>query len=255
MPSRASGWTVVAILLTSSLHAQTGERSRPAAEIALACAPPAVRAASPTALRVLGTQDTVPHTLMGPQDIVVIGSGPQAGVRVGQRFYVRRGSSASPGYGGSYMGNSATAVTGGWLRVVAVNETTALAAVEYVCDGIFVNDYLEPFEPPARPPDVDRDEPLGTLDFSAPARVVSAAGAHTIAAAGDYVVIDRGQDQGMEPGARLAIYRDLRTAGMPLSLLGEGLVISSAQGRAVVQITRCRDAVFVGDYLFPGKRD
>jgi hypothetical protein len=67
--------------------------------------------------------------------------------------------------------------------------------------------------------------------------------------AGDFVLIDRGSDQGVAPGARFALYRDVKMTGMPLASLGEAVVISTSQTMSLTRITRARDAIVRGDYV------
>jgi hypothetical protein len=241
------------------LAAQTGPDSLTAAQIALACAPPAaIEPAAPTAARVLGAQDTLPHTIFSPQDLLVIDGGIDAGLQLGQLFFIRR----APVGTGPYMAPPARAyasmspitgssTTAGWLRIVALNQTTSIARIEHMCGAIFKNDYLEPFDVPSVPPDLDRDDSTGELDFTSLSRVVAATESRRAAAPGEYVLIDRGADQGIAPGRRLAIYRDLRAPGMPLMALGEAVVMSTATNTALVRINRARDAVLIGDYLVP----
>jgi hypothetical protein len=249
---------ITALLLAAGLTplaAQTGSDTLTAAQIALACASPAVGAATPAAI--LGAQDTFPRTILGPQDLLVIAGGSDAGMQLGQRYYIRRASGAyrnpSPA---AYRDRRAgfTAGTAGWLRIVALNNTTSIARIDYACGAIFAGDYLEPFEAPVVLPDADRDDSTGELDFTSLSRVVSGPENHLSAAPGEYVVIDRGTDQGIAPGARLAIYRDLRVRAMPMMALGEAVVVSASKDAAVVRINRARDAVLVGDYLVPRKR-
>ena len=63
------------------------------------------------------------------------------------------------------------------------------------------------------------------------------------------MLIDRGTEQGMTPGTRFAIFRDIGAAGMPLASIGEGIVISAREMIALTRITRTRDAVLSGDYV------
>jgi hypothetical protein len=63
------------------------------------------------------------------------------------------------------------------------------------------------------------------------------------------LVIDRGTQQGLAPGVRFSIYRDVGVAGMPLSSIGEGIVITTGESASVTRITRARDAVISGDYV------
>jgi hypothetical protein len=244
------GIIMPALMITTPVAAQTGAETLTPAQIALACAPPAaIEPVAAAAARVLGAQDTLPHTIFSPQDLLVVEGGMNAGLQLGQLFFVRRALRAN----GSYRGGTRSVTTAGWLRIVALNQTTSIARIEHMCGAIFKNDYLEPFGVPSVPPDVDRDDSTGELDFTSLSRVVAAADNHRAAGPGEYVLIDRGADQGIAPGGRLAVYRDLRAPGMPLMALGEAVVMSTAANTALVRINRARDAVLIGDYLVPRK--
>jgi hypothetical protein len=249
--------TVLVMAAFTPLHAQTGPDALTPGQIALACAPAPAAEPPAEAPRLLGAQDTLLHTLLAPQDLLVVGGGTQAGLQLGQQFFIRRPPSAYTGRpGGAYMGRASgptASTTAGWLRIVALNETTAIGTVEHVCGAIFRGDVLVPFEAPSVAADSD-DDAAGELDFTSLARVLAAPENHVSAAPGEYVVIDRGRDHGIEAGARLAIYRDLRAPGMPLAALGEAIVMSSGTSAAVIRITRARDAVLTGDYLVGRKQ-
>ena len=62
--------------------------------------------------------------------------------------------------------------TGGWIRIVAVNESTAIAAFEHICGAVGQGDYLEPFVAPVVPAGADRDETPGEPDFTSLGQVV-----------------------------------------------------------------------------------
>jgi hypothetical protein len=63
------------------------------------------------------------------------------------------------------------------------------------------------------------------------------------------MLIDRGMSQGLNPGARLAVYRDLQVGGLPLMWIGEAIVISTSPQTALMRITTSRDAVQTGDFV------
>jgi hypothetical protein len=215
-------------------------------EIAVACAPPpSFDAAPPGALRVIGTQDPQPRQLAGNRDLLVINGGTMAGVQLGQQFYIRRPNR----FGTASTRLSLGVRTLGWIRIVAVNESTAIASVDHACAGIIERDYLMPYVPPVVPAGADRDEPAGEPDFTALARVLIGDEDRQAAGAGEFVLIDRGADQGLTPGTRLAVYRDVRIAGMPLASVGEAVVISVGPIASLTRITRARDAVVSGDYV------
>jgi hypothetical protein len=101
------------------------------------------------------------------------------------------------------------------------------------------------------PAGVERTEASGDLDFSSPARTLFGAHERQLAASGDFVVMDAGSREGMVPGARLAVYRDMRVAGAPLAWVGEAVAVRIDENTSVVRITYTRDAVMAGDLLVP----
>ncbi len=215
------------------------------------CAPRAASTTGPTdPLRIIGAQDSVPRALFGTRDLLIIGAGTGRGVALGQQFVIRRG----PATGGWHVAGPRAIGTSGWLRIVAVNETTSIGTVEFACDGILRGDYLEPYFEPILPANLDRTDTTGELDFSTPARVLFGDEERTTGATGDFMVIDAGLSHGAEPGARFAIYRDLNVSGVPLAPVGEAIVVLASADTAVVRLTMTRDAVQRGDLLIPRRK-
>jgi hypothetical protein len=217
-------------------------------ELAVACAPPPtldIPAGEP--LRIIGSQDSVARTDFGTRDLLVVNGGTTAGVLLGQQYFVRRANRFGLDEAGMRRGSR----TGGWIRIVAVNESTAVGTFEHLCGDVAKGDYLEPFVAPVVPDGADRDEAPGEPDFTAMGQVVSGSENRSQMGAGDFVLIDRGSEQGMVPGTRLALYRDIGVAGMPLATLGEVIVISTSATMSLARITRTRDAVLNGDFVAP----
>ncbi len=214
-------------------------------EQAIACAPPTVSADLDAKLHILGAQDTVDRDLYGTGDLLVVNGGTAAGVQIGERFYVRRANV----FGGTPDG---TAVTAAWVSVVAVNDSTAIASIDHLCGPILRRDYLEAFVPPVAPAGADHADDAGDPDFGAMGTIVVGSERRTIVGAGDFALIDRGTEQGVEAGSRFAVYRNVGQ-GLPLSSIGEAVVVSTGATTALARITRSRDAIFVGDYVVPRK--
>lgn len=234
---------VVAVSGVSS--AQTDRTFTPL-ELAVGCAPPPTLSGPPSgAPRVIGSQDTVAKRLFGAHDQLVVDAGAKTGVALGRQFFVRRPSRFGMGVDGRARG----ATTVGWVRVVAVNESTAIATVDQSCGGIIAGDYLEPFAAPTVPANADRDEASGELDFADLGRVVIGNEDRLSVGIGDFTLIDRGSGQGLTPGVRFSVYRDVGVKGMPLASVGEGIVIATGDSVSVTRITRARDAVLSGDYV------
>jgi hypothetical protein len=231
-------------------RAQTAASMTPL-EVAVACAPPpTLDTPGGKLLRVIGAQDVVARSEFGNGDLLMINGGTEAGVQLGQQYFVRRANRFGT-YGMNALRQGAR--TGGWVRIVAVNESTSVASFEHVCGPVAANDYLEPFVAPVVPPGADRDETPGEPDFNSMGQVIVGNEDRNTMAAGDFALIDRGSQHGMAPGTRVALFRSLGVSGMPLAAVGEAIVISVSPTVALTRITRARDAIRGGDFVAPRK--
>jgi hypothetical protein len=212
--------------------------------IAVACAPPPSFEDVPShALRIVGSQDSTPRGLFGNRDLLVVSGGTAAGVQLGQQFFIRRQNRS----GGRWAQRGA--MTLGWLRVVAVNDASAVGLVNHVCNGIVVDDYLEPFAVPDVSAAFEKNDTPGEPDFALLGHIVAGSENREAVGTGDLVLIDWGQDQGLTPGARFSIFRNVGIAGLPLASVGEGVVVSTGSAMALTRVTRARDVVYSGDYI------
>ena len=231
---------------TRLVQAQTAAATPSVADVAAACAPSEGVAPAPSeGLRILGVRDTSPRTLYGPTDVLFLNGGSQSGVQLNQEYFVRRpyafGWRSRPGT------RSQSIHTVGWLKVVAVNDTTAIAQVQSICDGIIAGDFLEPFSAPATFADSE-PAPTATLDFSSLGRVKFGDEERRLGSTGDFMLIDGGM-AALVPGARVAVYRDLGVTRLPLAAVGEGVIVAVTNGTPLMRITSATDAIQSGDYI------
>jgi hypothetical protein len=213
------------------------------------------------ALRIVGVQDPAPRELLGPGDTLVINAGSNAGIQPGQRFFVRR---IVPQVTTTGPTPRPTIHTSGWVQILGVDTMVSTATVLHACDGILVDDYLEPFVSPmiaARPlsGSVPQYDNMGHI-------VTGVEGLHT-AAAGNLMTIDRGTNSGVTLGQRYLVFRDKRdqhieTTGRskafidmaknaPLVEVGEVLVVAVRTDDATVQVVASRDTIELGDLVAP----
>ena len=246
---RCHTWVMTAAVVMAAAAPAAAQGDVPAltpAQIALACAPPPTMDGEPDHVRhIAGAQETAARTVFGSRDLVVLDGGAKDGLQLGQWFFVRRANR----FGMYGPGHGRGAKTLGWLHVVAINDATAIAQVDHTCGAVIAGDYLEPFVAPAAPSAVDAAETIGEPDFENLGRIVNGSEDRSSFGDGDFALIDRGSEQGVAPGQRFAIYRDLRVAGLPLASVGEAVVVSTGGSVAVARITRVRDAVIEGDYV------
>ena len=223
-------------------------------QLAVACAPPPTLTREPfDAPRIVGSQDVVNRSSFGTPELLVINAGSNHGLQVNQQFFVRR---LIRGAETRYDKLPHMVQTAGWVHIVAVNEQTAIARPDHVCDELRSGDFLEAFEAPALP-DGDIITPVtrGEQDFKNYSRVLGGPYNKLSAGTGEYIAIDHGTDRDIAIGSHFAIWRDLQVDGLPLTAVGEATAVSVGPTRATLLVTRARDAVFKGDIVVPRVED
>lgn len=231
-------------------RAQAPERLTPL-QVAAACAPLPAAWLPSDPVRLLGAQDSVVRLQFGPRDLVILDGGAARGLRLNDRFYIRRAPIRSVRYGTTLGPRGANTI--GWLRIVAVNDSTAIGLIEFACDSAVRGDLLQPYTDPALPPNADRTDATGEPDFNAARRVLFGDGERVTGATGDFLVSTAGSEIGAAPGSRFAVYRNVG-AGVPLAAIGEAVAISVDRDFSVIRVTRARDAITSGDLIVPRRR-
>ena len=209
----------------------------------LACTDVPVAAHQRPPLHIVAPHGGDNHEFSVRDGVVVLSGGTPQGLEPGQRFYARRllGLRAGETPSGDVVGAVHTA---GWLTVIAADENSALARVDYACDAVMSGDYLEPYTDPALP----KVAPSGErTDFSNMGRVLNGSDRNEIFGAGDFVSIDRGAAQGMTAGTRIAFYHD-RGIGAPLVEVGTGIVLEVGPMSAKVVLDNARFVVRTDDF-------
>jgi hypothetical protein len=210
----------------------------------VACSDVPVAKHEPGPLRILTPYGVEARELAFRDTIVVLSGGTPQGVTPGQRFYSRRLTPLRPGEPRSERSVGAIH-TSGWLTVIAADEHSALARVDYACDAVMSGDYLEPFVEPGLPDAVSTA--AGRADFANLGRVLQGTDRNEMFGAGDYTTIDRGTAAGLTAGTRIVFFRD-RGDGTPLVELGSGIVLDVNERTAKVVLDSARAAVRTDDY-------
>ena len=145
----------------------------------------------------------------------------------------------------------------GRIRVLSVQDETAIAEIVHLCTPIALGASLKYFEP--EPVPLRRITPIRPVNYPAKdseledaARIIGSVdnlitGAQLITlGAGYLVLIDRGVAQDAAPGDIFTIYRRTRQ-GYPPTVLGELAVLSTFEDTSLARILRSRYAIYVGD--------
>ena len=249
-PTRRMPAVVIAVLLaaTDTAMAQRGPAATtttlPADVLGLACAPQTAFEIPPTPLRVTGGQDSFIRRIHAPGDLVTINAGSMNGMEVGQEFFVRRiqvssrerVSRQTPG----------TIRTTGWIKIYAVDPEMSLATITHACDTIEIDDYLEPFALPVVP---SASSERGKPERDNYGRVMVGTDRRRVFGKGDYVIVNRGTDHGITPGALFVFYRDKRQPENFLYELGEATAVEVNVDTTTLLVTMSRDMIQEGDYV------
>ena len=251
MTPRSTAGVLIAIGLLAATSPARAQRGPSATSpnlspeiLSLACSPTAALEPPPTPLRVTGGQDSFARRIYGPGDLVTINAGVKNGIEVGQEYYVRRLQVANREP--ISRATPATIATSGWIRVYAVDDDMSLATITHACDTIEVDDFLEPFKLPVVPT-VSKDRPKPERDNYG--KVLVGTDRRTSFGKGDYFVINRGSDYGIEVGSQFVLYRDKKQAQNFLFEIGEGIATEVKAEMTTIQVTVSLDAIESGDYV------
>jgi len=241
--------TAAVLAATLSVAAQKGPAPEASTHLSaevlsLACSPTLVYEPPPTPLRITGGQDSFVRRTFQPGDLVTINAGTDNGIEVGQEFFVRRMVATS--LGRVNRANPGTIRTAGWIRIYAVDRRMSLATITHACDTIDVNDYLEPFIVPQLPAVAAEVLPAQRENYG---RILIGNDRRQSFGKGEYFLVDRGSDHGVQVGSRFVIYRDNRRNGNFLFDLGEAVAVDVKSESSTLQATVTRDAFISGDWV------
>jgi hypothetical protein len=198
-----------------------------------------------------GAVDTVKY-LLTQGDIVYVDGGRAAGLSPGTVFTaIAPGEIVRHPLSRDVIGRRYTYK--GRLRILSVQENSAIAEIIRSCDGIVVGMQLKPFEPEPIP--LARrtalrpiNDPTSAENLDAAPIIVSSS-LDQITLGEDHVVfVDRGEADDVYPGDIFTIYRANRPP-MPPVVLGELAILSVQPHTALAKILVSRYPVYVGDRL------
>ena len=116
--------TLIPALLAAVLIAGTAGSGEAADTRTLNAVKCAVRSSSTpppvNAIRIIGSQDTSARLLYDRHDLLLVNGGTGRDLHLGQQFFIRRPAA----FGFRQQTGPRAVATTGWLRIVAVNETT-----------------------------------------------------------------------------------------------------------------------------------
>jgi hypothetical protein len=221
-----------------------GPQFRPAyEEITIQCAG-YLREEADDDFRIFGSEEDGHKDGIATGDVVYLNRGSEDGVSPGDSFYLQREVDFTWGIDGSYVRRS------GWLRILAVQEETAMAEIVQACLDINLGDYLTPFEPIPVPLLPLEPVPTRLTPETGRMRGKIEASLDDLATLGQgYLVsIDLGQEDGVVPGNIFTIFRYLYD-GAPRKVLGTLAILTVQREHSTARIMESKDYILTGDLV------
>lgn len=189
---------------------------------------------------------------MATADIIYVDGGRAAGLEVGQQFTVIRPErTVRHPRDGQTFGRLYRYT--GRVKILSVQEESAIAEIVYACDPVTVGSMLKPFVPEPvplarrtamRPPNAPT-----SAERLEGAPIILMAQDDIVATGQDHVVyVDRGEDAEITPGDIFTIYRR-HPRGVPPVVIGELAILSVHPRSSTAKIIQSRHVVYRGDLL------
>jgi len=229
-------WLAPALPILLSAAPGAAQDLSPAIQTAALCAP--VGTVPPQRAPYIVGPDSLQPALRTVGDNVPIFGVTADAVRLGQRFFIRRTM--------RFHGAPKASYTIGWLHITKAEGTIATGTIDFACDAIAPGDRLEPYADAGLPPFIDRTDATGTLDFAKTGRVLYGPDGRQMAGGGDFMLASIGQDRGVTPGARYAVYRQVSANAASFA---EAVVVSVFADKSLLRVTDAHEEVANGDVL------
>ncbi len=186
----------------------------------------------------------------GTNEFLYINKGANSGVRAGDVYAVHaKGRKVKHPKNGDGLGRRI--LTKGTVRVLMVENESALGVVEMACSDIHLGDFLDAYEAPNVPLALRQDPPTRLTPPSGKLQGyivdIIGVGDLTMAGAGHLVTLDLGVESGIAPGNLLVVYRKGDPSGEIRHVLGEVAIIDVRDRTSTAKILSSLGAILVGD--------
>ncbi|MFQ5721339.1 MAG: hypothetical protein ACE5GI_02445 [Candidatus Aminicenantales bacterium] len=194
--------------------------------------------------KIVAAEKEYEKQLLTDGDVVYVNKGRNDGLKKDQLFLVFEIGPKIKDFGH-------LAFKRGRARIKDVNAAMATARIEKSCGQVMVGNFLVPFE--EKEGLLGKDLGYQVPPFESPGvqgNIIYLQRDYRQIGSGQWALIDIGQEDGLQVGQQLIIYRIIKE-GAPLQIIGNLLVIDTQKQTSTVKILSCKDVVMIGDHAQP----
>ena len=194
--------------------------------------------------KIVAAEKEYEKQLLADSDLVYVNKGRKDGVKKDQVFLVLE-------IGPNVKNFGRLAIKRGRARIQDLDEAMSTARIEKSCGQVMVGNFLVPFE--EKEGLLGKDLGYQVPPFESPGvkgSIVYLQRDYRQIGSGQWAIIDIGQEDGLQIGQQLIIYRIVKE-GAPLQIIGNLLVIDTQRQTATVKVLSCKDVVMIGDGVQP----
>jgi hypothetical protein len=199
--------------------------------------------------RIVNAEKERNQTMFMAGDVLYLDIGAENGVQAGMEFTIVRPSRLVNRWGSEREVQGRIYMTPGRVRVLCAQEKSSITELIYSCNEVEVGDFVAPFEP-LPVPLVRRTRPMTICDTpngKSTGHVVDTRDAVTPVGTDTIVFLDLGEQDGLNPGDFLTVYRPSTQAQGVRTVLGEAAILTTRTRSSVAIITSMVDFIAIGD--------
>jgi hypothetical protein len=194
-------------------------------------------------IKIISAERTEERMFLREGDTFFINRGERDGIENGQIYLILE-------IGQSIKSHGHLAFMRGRAKIVDAREKRSSAKLEKACAPVMVGYFLVPFEEKGGllGKDLGYDVPP-RLAEGARGKIIYSQDEHNLIGSGDWAIVDLGEEDGIQFGQQLVVYRKVKKKGASIKMIGNLVVISVQRKTSTVKVLSCNNPLKIGDLI------
>lgn len=194
-------------------------------------------------LKVVSAERTEEKLFLREGDIFYLNKGKKDGLENGQLFLILEVGQKIKNYGNlTFMRGRA--------KITDARVSRATAKLDKACAPVMVGYSLVPFEEKGRLLGKDLGyDILAREGEGSKGKIIYAQDEHNLIGSGDWALIDIGEEDGIQFGQQLVVYKRSKKKGALVKMIGNLIVINVQRKTSTVKVLSCNSPLKIGDLV------